>query len=798
MNYEEARSFMETDPGVIRPGLDRIRALLAKLGDPEKSLRYIHIAGTNGKGSILAYISTALTLAGCRTGRYLSPTLYTYLERFQIDGRLISEERFTALTDRLKTAVEDIMADGFDRPTQFELETALCFMWFSEEKCGYVVLECGMGGTEDATNVIPAPEAAVFASISMDHMSYLGNTIREIAQSKSGIIKPGADVISSGQSPEAAEVLRKKCEEAGCQFTLTHPEEAELISDTLDGQAFLYRGVKIEVSLPGACQVENAVAAYETLQALRRRGVPLTDELILEGLRNTVWTGRFTVIAKDPLFIVDGAHNPDAARKLVTSIKTYFSGKRLIYLFGIFRDKDYESVIRLTAPLADVICTIATPGNPRAIQADELADIVRSVNPNVTACESVEEGVRRVRALALPEDVIISFGSLSNIGQITRLAGAPDLSELRKDIDRIDTDILALLEKRLAVSEKVAAWKIENGKPVFDGEREKSKLDKLSSLASDPFSAMMTREIFSQIMSFSRKKQYKLMPDTPENSLQFRQIARFPEEARNVVFQGVEGAYSFTAMQSFFGEGIVSSRVDTWREALALVSDGTDDFAVLPIENSTAGGVTDIYDLMIEYPVFIVGEEIPEIRHNLMAVPGAEISGIRRVLSHPQALSQCSKYLDLHPDWERIPALNTAMAAERVAAEGRTDQAAIAGSSAADLYGLQVLADEGLSSETNSTRFVIVSGKEEFLKDAGKVSICIELPHESGSLYRILSHFIYNGLNMTYIYSRPIPDRKWEYRFFIDFEGNLAEPAVQDALRGIRSEAASFRLLGNY
>ena len=228
------------------------------------------------------------------------------------------------------------------------------------------------------------------------------------------------------------------------------------------------------------------------------------------------------------------------------------------------------------------------------------------------------------------------------------------------------------------------------------------------------------------------------------------------------------------------------------------VASGVVDYAVLPIENSTAGSVSDIYDLMTEYPNYIVGEEILEIRHTLMGAPGASLEDIRTVYSHPQGLYQCRHFLERYPGWKQEKMLNTAMAAEKVAKDGDRSQAAIASRYAAEHFELQVLKEEGLAGDGNSTRFVILSSQKKFIKSAGKISICVELPHKCGSLYRILAHFDYNNLNMTKIESRPIPDRSWEYRFFIDFEGNLSEPAVKNALLGVRSEAASLRLLGNY
>ena len=375
-----------------------------------------------------------------------------------------------------------------------------------------------------------------------------------------------------------------------------------------------------------------------------------------------------------------------------------------------------------------------------------------------------------------------------------------DLTEIRKEIDETDRKILELFQDRLKLSEQVAEYKIAAGKQVYDRQREEEKLRALREAAADPFSASMAGELFRHIMAVSRIRQYQMIPrqgasEQPE-ACQWTEALR--TEGASVVFQGVEGAYSFAAMKSFFGDSIRSAHVETWKEAMERTASGKADYAVLPIENTTAGSVSDIYDLMMEYPNYIVGEVILEIRHTLMGVPGASLSDIRRVYSHPQALAQCRHYLEKHPEWEQIKMLNTAMAAEKVAKEKDKSQAAIASRYAAEHFGLRILQEEGLSTDCNSTRFVVISRRKCFVKTAGKISICLELPHECGSLYNILAHFDYNGLNMTKIESRPIPDRPWEYRFFIDFAGNLREPAVRNALGGIAQEAVSLRLLGNY
>lgn len=421
MDYRAAREFIEGKSGGIVLGLSRIAALLEELGHPERSLKYIHIAGTNGKGSILSYMSTVLTHAGYRVGRYISPTLYSYRERFQVDGAKITREDYSFLAGEIAGAVKRLEARGVSRPSVFELETVLSFLYFKQMNCDWVVLECGMGGRDDATNVIPTPELAVFASISLDHMGYLGGSLEEIASVKAGIIKEGTHAVTGRQAPEVLKILQKECDGKQVTLTVADPSVVVMKQDSLSGQKFLYRNFELEISLPGSCQVENAVTAYEALKVLRQKGLKLTDRQIREGMKQAVWNGRFTCIGTAPYFFVDGAHNPDAARKLRTSAETYFKGRRLIYITGIFADKDYPEIIRIMAPLADRIFTIATPGSGRALPADRLAEAIAGVNPNVQACEGLEDAVRKAYEAAEQEDVILAFGSLSFIGGLTRI-----------------------------------------------------------------------------------------------------------------------------------------------------------------------------------------------------------------------------------------------------------------------------------------------------------------------------------------------------------------------------------------
>lgn len=374
-----------------------------------------------------------------------------------------------------------------------------------------------------------------------------------------------------------------------------------------------------------------------------------------------------------------------------------------------------------------------------------------------------------------------------------------DLQTLRGQLDEIDEQIVKLYEERMEISSQVADYKIETGKKVFDKTREQEKLQKVKSLTHNAFNAYGVQELFEQIMSMSRKLQYnKLAEAGALGRLPFIGVDSLDAGKARVVFQGAEGSYSQMAMIQYFGEVVNAFHVDTFRDAMCAIEDGSADFAVLPIENSTAGIVNEIYDLLVEFENYIVGEQIIKIEHCLMGVPGADIEGIQRVYSHPQSLMQSARYLSAHENWQQISIQNNAFAARKVSEDQDAAQAAIASEQAAKIYGLEILKRGVNQSETNSTRFIIVTNQKIFLKEAKKISICLEVPHESGSLYHMLSHFIYNNLNMTKIESRPIEDRNWEYRFFIDFEGNLADGAVKNTLRGLREEARNMKILGNY
>ncbi len=423
MKEREAAEYIEriSHLGIV-PGLDGIRELCGRLGNPQDDLKFVHIAGTNGKGSVSAYMASVLKCGGYRVGRYISPVLFDYRERIQVNDRMITKEALCRYLEQVKNICDEMAAEGLPHPTPFEVETAVGFLYFREKKCDIVVLETGMGGLLDATNIVKNTCLAVLCSISMDHMKFLGGTLAEIAEHKAGIIKKGCFVATMKQKPEVMEVIVRKAKALGCPLFPADEGEAEHVRYGLEKQQFDYGGFqKLEISLAGQYQIENAALALEALAALGDRGFPVEERKLRKGLLDAKWPGRFTVAGRRPYFIVDGAHNEDAAKRLVQSVKFYFTNRRIIYIMGILRDKDYGKMISLTHSLADQYITVTAPDNPRAMPAYELAQEIALVHPKVTAADSLEEAVEMSYLLADKNDVIIAFGSLSFLGRLMKI-----------------------------------------------------------------------------------------------------------------------------------------------------------------------------------------------------------------------------------------------------------------------------------------------------------------------------------------------------------------------------------------
>lgn len=420
MKYEHALEYLEemNKYGSV-PGLETSVELCRRLGNPQDDLKFVHIAGTNGKGSILAYVSTVLAAAGYKTGRYISPTIRDYRERIQVNGRMISKKAVGELTELVKEKCDAMVDEGLRHPTVFEMETAMAYLYFKQRGCGIVVLETGLGGLLDSTNIIKNTLVAAFASISMDHMAILGKTLEEIAEQKAGIIKPGCTVVTGIQKPEVLEVLHRHVKDNDCDLIFADAGMTTKVRYGITKQQFDYKRLKsVEITLAGKCQIDNCVTAIEVVWALESKGYTISEKALRTGLKETRWQGRFSVIQKQPLFIADGAHNEDAAKKLSDSLRFYFTNRRIIYIMGVLRDKEYEKVIAETYSLADQIITLTPPNNPRALAAYDLAVAVKEFHPNVTSADSVEEAVEIAELLAGKEDVIVAFGSLSYLGRL--------------------------------------------------------------------------------------------------------------------------------------------------------------------------------------------------------------------------------------------------------------------------------------------------------------------------------------------------------------------------------------------
>lgn len=422
MNYREAMEYVEElkQYGTVM-GLATMRELCARLGNPQDQLKFVHIAGTNGKGSVLAYVSTVLYTAGYRVGRYISPTVKDYRERFQVNGKMITQSALCSNLEQVRAAAEAMAEEGLPHPTAFEVETAVAFLYFLNKQCDIVVLETGLGGAQDATNVVNTTLVAAFTSISMDHMDVLGDTPEQIAAVKSGIIKNKCYVISAKQSPEVMKVLRQAALLHKAKFFTADVTRAKNIRYGAAKQYFTYDKLKnIEITMLGQFQIENAVVAAEILSALGKVGYPVPEDKMRQGFSETVWRGRFDVIGKKPLFIADGAHNEDASKRLAESIRFYFTDRRIIFIMGMLQDKEYDKVIRNTYELAQHIITVTPPVRDRALHAYELAQAVREYHGSVTVADSVQEAVEIAYLLAGQdkETVVIAFGSLSYLGEL--------------------------------------------------------------------------------------------------------------------------------------------------------------------------------------------------------------------------------------------------------------------------------------------------------------------------------------------------------------------------------------------
>lgn len=418
------------------PGLANIENLCNKLGNPQQALKFVHIAGTNGKGSVLAFTSEILKAAGYRTGRYISPTLFEYRERIQVNNRPISKKELCRQMTILKRICGELVEEGKPHPTAFEIETAMAFQYFKEQDCQIVVLETGLGGLLDATNVISNTLAAVFASISLDHMGVLGKTLQEIAENKAGIMKPGSAAVALKGEREVICVLQKRAEQLHIPFVMADPSDVSGIKRSLGKQIFSYKEYKnLTINLAGIYQIENAILAVEAVKLLGQKGINIPEKAVYKGLENTCWPGRFQILSKRPYFIADGAHNRDGAKRLAETIRFYFTNRKIIYIIGILRDKEQDEILRATCPLASQILTVPTKGE-RGLSSYDLACKAKEYHAHVTAADSVEEAVEMAYLFADKDTVIVAFGSLSYLGGLIQIVEKINAGKGRNEIGR--------------------------------------------------------------------------------------------------------------------------------------------------------------------------------------------------------------------------------------------------------------------------------------------------------------------------------------------------------------------------
>ncbi len=419
MHYDAALGYLH---GTLKFGsifgLDRITKLLDIMGNPHKKLKFIHIAGTNGKGSTTAFISNILIESGYRTGMFTSPYIQRFTERIKINNTEISNIELAELISQIRDSITQMTSEGFEHPTEFEIITAAAMEYFYRKNCDFVVLEVGLGGIVDSTNVIDMPEASVITTISMDHMDRLGETLGEIASHKAGIIKQNGMVVLYPQEQEAEKVIERVSKEKNARI---HKVDFSTISEksfSLEGQIFDYKDYRnIKIGLLGQHQMKNAAVAIDTCEILCNKGFAISHRNILDGLENTTWPGRLEIINKNPLIMIDGAHNLEGGQALNAALDKYFTQKKKIFMVGFLRDKDFNGIMDMLSSKADTIITV-TPNNERAVPSAELAGILKSFSNHVIDGLSIENGLKIAVDLADRESVICAFGSLYMIGEI--------------------------------------------------------------------------------------------------------------------------------------------------------------------------------------------------------------------------------------------------------------------------------------------------------------------------------------------------------------------------------------------
>lgn len=424
MTAAEAISYIESQGwSTTRLGLERTQELLQRLGDPQKKLKFVHVAGSNGKGSTCAMLDAILRRAGCRVGLYISPYIQDFCERMQVDGENIPGETLAAITERVRREADAME----DHPSQFELVTAIAMEFFLQRRCDIVVLEVGMGGALDSTNVIDPPEAAVLTNIGLEHTEYLGDTLEKIAATKAGIIKPGCSCVCYDGAPEVTAVIRSVCARNNVPLTRAGRFPAKTVRQDLDGQVFSWRGGEYQLALLGPHQVRNAAVVLETVEALRERGWNIPEEAVRAGLREVKWPARLEILSRKPLFILDGGHNPQCAEALMNSVGQLLQGRRIVCLCGVLADKNYPRMMELMMPCAqEFVCL--TPVSDRALPAQALADYLMEQGARARACTGIPDGIHAALTAAGEDGAVIAFGSLYLAGAV-RTAFGPALRQ---------------------------------------------------------------------------------------------------------------------------------------------------------------------------------------------------------------------------------------------------------------------------------------------------------------------------------------------------------------------------------
>ncbi|MBR2021366.1 MAG: bifunctional folylpolyglutamate synthase/dihydrofolate synthase [Clostridia bacterium] len=418
MNITQALSFIHKTVWLgSKPGLSRTEHLLSLMGNPHKKLKFVHVAGTNGKGSTSACIASILQEAGYKTGLYTSPYINTFNERMRVDGEMITDDELCRLCEYIKP-LSDSMTD--DPPTEFELITALAMQYFYEKKCDIVVLEVGMGGELDSTNVIDSPETAVICAIDLDHTSFLGDTVEKVAEAKAGIIKKGTSVALYDCEKNVYDVFDTRCKNVGASLTVAGFDKISDVRYSLESTKFNFGKYKnITLSLVGSYQPKNASVAITAVELLRQKGYKISDKNIYDGLENVRWQGRFEILGKNPTFVLDGAHNPHGMRGTVEGLYQHFGDKKIHFVVGAMADKDVEGMMSMLIPLADSFIAVK-PDNPRAMEAETLSGLLTDLGAKAQSAESIVKAVELSVQRAGKDGVVACLGSLYFSGEIRR------------------------------------------------------------------------------------------------------------------------------------------------------------------------------------------------------------------------------------------------------------------------------------------------------------------------------------------------------------------------------------------